>query len=175
MSSMVSFYNNENGKRNTLKNFLSACSKDGRLTYLGLEFLPPTGVLGLEQAPITSTWSFEDPWWEAIAKVIRSCNETIQLIFWCLHYKRGWCQYEYNNWRSKLKIVRQLWYTLKCVVCLIFLQWHRPANDHKHFHSVEVTAYDFGQVYDGTSWFALEVGEGVFRNWYTHSYTDSSS
>ncbi len=173
---MITHYNRDQyGKRTTLKNFLSACSKDGQWTFVGPEFLPPIGILGIDEYLDISAWSFEEPWWAVVAKFIRSFNETSQEIFWCIHWKHGWCQDHFSSYKGKVKLIKQLWYTFKCVVCLMFFQWHHPSDKKIFYEWTEVTAYDFGSCYDGTSWEAIAVGDGIVRNWYVHSFRDSSS
>lgn len=97
-------------------------------------------------------------------------------------WKDQWITEPVWKWMRR-KFFKRVWYTLKIVLCILFCYERHPDEEihGKWFHDyIEVAAFDFAPYTsmewsgDHSCWTSIEVGSGVFKNWFFREYQDSS-
>jgi hypothetical protein len=144
-------------KDGAIKDFLSACQEWGEWT-----FMSPTYI----REGCDMDWkNVEYPWWTGIAGFIRYWNVTFMWIGKCISREHGWCLWDDNHsfsWKWRI------WYTLKCIACLILFRMRRGPGS--YWDGVDVAAYDLGTDYFGEACGRLvRVGVGIVRGWYVEN------
>lgn len=76
-------------------------------------------------------------------------------------------KYEYNA-------IMRLFYRLKAAICFLFRRYGSHYTDVRiSFCNVHDGWYEYSCI-KGGNWTSIDVGQGVFKNWYIHIYDDTA-
>jgi hypothetical protein len=127
------------------------------------------------------------PWWSWMVFWASRMNRRWTLLNASLNRVHGWMRYEEDYglgadcdkerpWWKCPKFAIGHFYVFKTILCIIFCTARGPKS--QYFHEwVNIACWDFHPTmgeYSGTDWDALDVGHGIFRNWFIRDYSDSS-